>query len=360
MGRVFRRDGKWVIDYLDHRGRRIRNVVATDKGVALRVLSDAMATAEKMKAGVLLSDPAEGKRPIQQQIDAYLAELKQRGRDDMYVYIIGKRLEAAAFDQDWRCLRDCSVKTVSAYLKGLAADGKSPTTVNQHRADLSAFFGWCVRQGIMAANPCAQVTKTTVKKEKKRRALSVHECRALLGAAALGRRVVYLVLLYTGLRRSEAAAIRWGHIHLDVANPYVELPADLTKSGKAESVPLVPEAAVALRTLREGAGDRRFVFDEIPTMEEFREDLVAAGIPDVDGRGRKVVLHSLRHSLATMLAQSQVPPAVAMQIMRHRDIRLTLEAYTDEGLLPLAAAMGSLPNMGEAAAPGTAPAKLRA
>jgi hypothetical protein len=46
-----------------------------------------------------------------------------------------------------------------------------------------------------------------------------------------------------------------------------------------------------------------------------------------------------------MLAQSRVPPAIAMKIMRHRDIRLTLEVYTDEGLLPVAAAMSALPSL---------------
>jgi hypothetical protein len=35
--------------------------------------------------------------------------------------------------------------------------------------------------------------------------------------------------------------------------------------------------------------------------------------------------------------------AVAQRIMRHRDIKLTAEVYTDEGLLPLSAAMHALP-----------------
>jgi hypothetical protein len=35
--------------------------------------------------------------------------------------------------------------------------------------------------------------------------------------------------------------------------------------------------------------------------------------------------------------------AVAQRIMRHRDIRLTAQVYTDEALLPLAAAMATLP-----------------
>ena len=46
-----------------------------------------------------------------------------------------------------------------------------------------------------------------------------------------------------------------------------------------------------------------------------------------------------------MLAASQVPMALAQRIMRHRDIRLTADVYTDEGLLPLGAAMRSLPSI---------------
>ena len=87
------------------------------------------------------------------------------------------------------------------------------------------------------------------------------------------------------------------------------------------------------------------MFDEFPSMEKFGEDLAAAKIEDVDARGGRVVLHSLRHSLATMLASSQVPMAVAQRIMRHRDIRLTAEVYCDEALLPLSAAMAALPTL---------------
>jgi hypothetical protein len=41
-----------------------------------------------------------------------------------------------------------------------------------------------------------------------------------------------------------------------------------------------------------------------------------------------------RTDRGTMLVMSRVPMAVAQRIMRHRDIKLTAEVYTDEGLLP--------------------------
>jgi integrase len=345
MAKIYQRDGKYGIDYRDHRGRRIRKLVATDKGVAQRLLSDALSAIEKMRAGILLADPREAKRPYQEHVVAYLSDLRRRGRDEMYRYNVQKHLENAAFQQDWATLKDCTPRSVSSYLRKLSEEGRSAKTVNAHRADLSAFFRWCVREGSLDADPCERVAKSAVSRDKKRRALSVGECKALLQAAPEDRRLVYLVLLYTGLRRSEAAALNWGHVHLDLANAYLELPASITKSGKPESVPLVPEAAAGLREHRDGAEDRDTVFGSIPTMDEFREDLAAAGIAEQDERGRTVVLHSLRHSLATMLAQSKVPPAVAQRIMRHSDIRLTLQWYTDEGLLPTAAAMTMLPRL---------------
>jgi len=75
----------------------------------------------------------------------------------------------------------------------------------------------------------------------------------------------------------------------------------------------------------------------------------------LEGSQRRVLhVHSLRHSLATMLAASGVPMPVAQRIMRHRDIKLTAEVYTDEGLLPLHAAMQALPRLSGCAIGGAA------
>src|SRR5262245_24775811 len=183
MGRIYERDGRYGIDYVDGHGQRIRKMVASDKGVATKVLGDAIKAAEKVRAGVLVADPREAKKDIQTHIDDYLAELKRRGRDEMYRYTVRKHLENAAEAQGWDCLAACTARSISAYRKKLADDDLNPKTVNAHRADLAAFCGWATRNGLMEANPCEHVPKSTVKAEKKRRALSVAEARALLAAA---------------------------------------------------------------------------------------------------------------------------------------------------------------------------------
>jgi integrase len=347
MGRLFKRGDRWGIDYTDELGRRIRKVVAADKSVAQKYLADALSAVERIRAGVLRADPREAKRPITKQFEAYAEELARKGRDNMYAYTIGRRLSLAAEALGWQRLLDCTPDSILRYLSSLAKRGLTPKTVNGHLADLSAFFAWCVRSTRLEANPCQAVPKTADKRPKTRRALSVAECRALIAAAPPDRAVVYEFLVLTGLRRAEAAQICWMDMHLDCVNPRMELPAAITKSGEPESVPLIPSLAETLVRRRGKADASELVFDAIPSMELFRGDLAAAKIKEVDERGRRVVLHSLRHSLATMLAASSVPMAVAQRIMRHRDIRLTAQTYTDEALLPLAAAMASLPSLSD-------------
>ncbi len=60
--------------------------------------------------------------------------------------------------------------------------------------------------------------------------------------------------------------------------------------------------------------------------------------------GRRADFHSLRHTRATNLARRNIAPRVAMEILRHSDIRLTMNRYTDASLLPVADAIGKLPS----------------
>jgi hypothetical protein len=84
----------------------------------------------------------------------------------------------------------------------------------------------------------------------------------------------------------------------------------------------------------------------LPSMWKMKKDLKRAGIEYENDDGR-ADFHSLRHTLATNLVHRNVAPRVAMEILRHSDIRLTMN-YTDASLLPLADAIGKLPAFGPA------------
>jgi hypothetical protein len=84
----------------------------------------------------------------------------------------------------------------------------------------------------------------------------------------------------------------------------------------------------------------------MPNRETFRNDLKRANIPFKDSMDRKVDLHALRYTFGTWLARSGATPRVAMELMRHTDIRLTTNLYTDPKLLNVTGAVEDLPSLG--------------
>src|SRR5208337_1977898 len=102
-------------------------------------------------------------------------------------------------------------------------------------------------------------------------------------------------------------------------------------------LPLVPQLVQMLKDWREqqhtlaGAVFKR----SVPTAVTLLKDLAACGIKGVDENGRHLDFHALRHTFATMLATAGISPRVAMELMRHSDMRLTAKTYTDAMRLPL-------------------------
>ena len=64
-----------------------------------------------------------------------------------------------------------------------------------------------------------------------------------------------------------------------------------------------------------------------------------------DEQGRTVDIHALRHTTATYLSKAKVAPRVAQRFMRHKDIRLTMQTYTDADLLDESEALDALPDL---------------
>ena len=76
-----------------------------------------------------------------------------------------------------------------------------------------------------------------------------------------------------------------------------------------------------------------------------RTDMANAGLPECDESGRARNFHSLRHSFCSNLARSGIAPKVAMDLMRHSDINLTMRRYTHTVLPERASAINALPDL---------------
>ena len=151
----------------------------------------------------------------------------------------------------------------------------------------------------------------------------------------------------TGLRRGELGKLEWRDMHLEGENPFLNVRRSTTKNRKPPPTPIDAELAAELEKIRpKNAYPKQRVFEgRLPRMKRFRLDLKAAGIETVDAAGGRVDFHALRMTFQMFLTLNGTSPRVAMELMRHSDIRLTMKTYTDSGLLPTAGAIKNLPSL---------------
>jgi len=319
-----------------------------DKQTAEQKLRDSIRDYERTAVGLLA--PAAQREtfenPIERLVDSYVADLKALGRSTDHVRHVDTRLRRLMRECKWQNLREA---TADSFLRWRAEQKKSPKTINEYQATLSALFSWLRKQNRVAANPFELVTKVDArgKESFQRRALNDDEARQLLAGT---RRPLYLLALHTGLRRGEINALRWGDLHLDVANPFYSVPVAKSKSRKEQPRPLHPELVKELQTLKTSrkVTPEMLVFSErVPAMKVIRADFKTAGIPLVDERGHRVDFHALRMTYITRLQRAGVSPREAMELARHSDMRLTMKTYTDAAQLPLAATVRGLPSFND-------------
>ena len=159
-------------------------------------------------------------------------------------------------------------------------------------------------------------------------------------------RALYLTAVFTGLRRGELAALEWDDVHLDAKRPFLNARASTTKNRKEAVISLHEDVVAELRSMQptRAALNKRVFEGLMPRIKRFRADLKKANVDYINAKGQRADFHSLRYTLATNLALAGTPPRVAMEIMRHSDMRLTAKTYTDAGLLPVWDNVASLPS----------------
>jgi integrase len=212
------------------------------------------------------------------------------------------------------------------------------------------------------------------------------------------RALTYKMALLTGLRKGELASLTVANLDLDSEPAFVTLNAADEKNREGNSLPLRSDLAAELRAwltnkagaFQDAASDAPTVlFDpravnpsksvtgdsggrngqscqdwtalppetpvfHVPTqlIRILDRDLAAAGIPKRDERGRTLDVHAMRTTFGTLLSAAGVFPRTAQAAMRHSDIGLTMNTYTDPKLLDVAGAVESLPALPLASDPG--------
>jgi integrase len=326
-----------------------------DKRVAQQRLEQVVRDKQMEQAGILAPSAVRkaAQSLLEEHLGQYIADLAALKRDDQYIYELKNRVRRLIKECAWKQLKDV---TADSYQAWRAKQTLSPKTLNEYLGSISSLLNWMEKHERIARNPLQHVQKVQGNgaQVRPRRAFSDDEMQRLLAIAG-ARKVVYLTAVYTGLRRSELAALELRDLHSEGEKPFINARASTTKNHQQAVIALHPEllAALRLHVASLPAGGSRIFAGVMPTMKRFKADLKAAGIEFVNATGHRADFHSLRHTLATNLARAGTAPRVAMEIMRHSDMRLTAKTYTDAGLLPVADAVLKLPFLGKREVVGT-------
>ena len=319
----------------------------TDKRVADQKMRVLVTELEREAHGVGIPKPAREafRTPLKEHHDAFIAacEAAKLSRNTLNKY---RHSLPKLFDRcGWTTVREV---TASSFTEWRESCGLSPKTVNDLLGSLRTMLLWMKRKRLLVADPLAEVRKVSNPDVGSfRRSLSVDETQRLLVKSPRHRAVVYQTIVYTGLRRSEMNGLKWDDFKLTDAHPHVRVPSSLSKNRKESIHYLRPELADTLIAFRPaGVRPDDFVFRGLmPRIPTFKRDLAAAEIPFEDTRGRRIDIHALRKTYGTMLAAAGVSPRVAMELMRHSDMKLTMGVYTDVTQLPVIAEAARLPSL---------------
>ncbi len=208
-----------------------------------------------------------------------------------------------------------------------------PYQANRIRALLSAMYGLATDLGHDCPNPCVGVRR--FKEETRERFLQPAEMRTFFEALAEEEplwRDYFLLLLFTGARRSNVARMRWDQVDLDQAVWY--LPGKQAKGGVPMAVVLPDPVMTVLQARREDDPSGVWVFpskrlegpieDPRKAWERIRK---RSGLADLR-------MHDLRRSLGSWQATLGASLLVVGKSLGHRDHKTT-EIYARLQLDPV-------------------------
>ena len=395
-GRVWRRQQKggavFVGDWTGADGKRHRKVLSSDKRVAQRMLAEIIRRRDLCLAGLESEEGLD--LPADEIIQEFLADLRSR-RTPGYCDRVETVLNNAQTGMGVRKIRDFQPQAYLFFRRRRLAEGVANRTANMDLTVVRTFLNWTVQVGYIGFNPLQPVKPLPSGKayeKHPRRAMTEEEIERFVAAAvqldrrnadraaaaktieggtkganyaAQERRPVvpqtplWLTLLETGARLGETTMLKWGD--LSEADCTLTLRAKTTKTRRERVLPVrrgLVEVLAGLRLVHlevrgrmPTAGDPIFLTsrghpwadNRRNALRQFREVLSVAGIPQVDERGEKLDIHSLRHTFASRLARHGVGLAQAQRLLGHSDPKLTMAIYTHLETEDLRGAVESLP-----------------
>jgi integrase len=226
----------------------------------------------------------------------------------------------------------------------LTAEGLAASTVQNSLDPLRVIFRRAIRRDVVVVDPTEHLELRRPKGQRERIATPA-EAVALLAALPDFERALWATAFYTGMRRGELRALRWGDVDLPARVIHVRRGWDDVEGeqdGKSDAAdrdvpildPLAPE--LAAHKLRAGGSRSRLVF-ELAADRPFYPSTVrnrALTAWSAANEHREpadqlapIGLHEARHTCASVLIASGANPKVIQKVMGHATIGMTFDQY---------------------------------
>ena len=217
----------------------------------------------------------------------------------------------------------------------------SPVTVRSKLACLSSFFGFLQDMGYVSANPAKRLPLPKLEQHVPV-TLSEEQALLLLAAAELPwHRCLLVLLLATGIRRSEAVQISLEDVDLTNRQLLVH-----GKGAKQRVVPLARQAVAAVRQYlqhRPIVPSRRLFLNS--RGQPIGGQAVNAALDEILENaglaGQGITPHKLRHTFATQLIRKGVDVRTVQELLGHADLGTTAR-YLHSDVRTKLAAVGRL------------------
>jgi integrase len=217
-----------------------------------------------------------------------------------------------------RPIEDITRADIAARLQEITKE-HGRTAASRARGNLSAMFGWAMREGLCDANPTVSTNDPADGIKPRERVLSDVEVGTVWRACHdddFGRIVRLLIL--TGCRRQEIGELRWDEINLDTG--VLTIPGTRTKNHRTHSLTLPPLALDILRAVPRRS-DRDYVFGRDGQGFggwSFATMVLATRIVAAEGKPLPhFVLHDCRRTMRTGLGKLGVAPHIAELCINH-------------------------------------------
>jgi len=232
--------------------------------------------------------------------------------------------------------RQSSPETVRAY-------PGAPRSIRRHIAGLSSFFAYCEREGACTRNPARGLPLPKVP-EYLPAMPSPDDVSNLLGAVRIPwHRCALLLLITTGIRRSELVGLQLPDVDLEVGCLLVR-----GKGGKDRLVPLSTQAVAAIREYlphrRSPPGEEHLLVSlQGHRLAGTRLNKMVGHLVKGSRLGRHLSVHSFRHAFATQLIRQGVDLRTIQELLGHSSLNTTAR-YLHSDLRTKRAAVEGLPD----------------